>query len=58
MESSLLVNNNRDLWAINNLFGTYREYIFLRILQYTYVLCYYFILFDDKLLLCIKRFNK
>jgi len=31
---------------------------FWRILQYIAVLCYYFILFDDKLLLYIKRFNK
>jgi len=23
-----LICNNRDLWAINNLFGTYHEYIF------------------------------
>ena len=28
------------------------------ILQYISVLCYYFILFDDKLLLYIKIFNK
>jgi len=46
------------LWAINNLFGTYREYIFWCILQYVSVLCYYFILFDDKILLDIKIFNK
>ena len=38
----------------------YREYIFWRILQYVSVLhvCYYFILFDDKILLDIKIFNK
>jgi len=53
-----LICNNRDLWAINNLFGTYREYIFWRILQFVSVLCYYFILFDDKILLDIKIFNK
>jgi len=52
-----LICNNRDLWAINNLFGTYREYIFLPILQYVSVLCYYFILFDDKILFNIKIFN-
>jgi len=53
-----LICNNRDLWAINNLFGTYREYIFWRILQYVSILCYYFILFDDKILFDIKIFNK
>jgi len=31
----------------NQQFGTYREYIFWRILQYIAVLCYYFILCDD-----------
>jgi len=40
-----LICNNRDLWAINNLSGTYREYIYWRILQYVSVLCYHFILF-------------
>ena len=36
----------------------YREYIFWRILQNVSVLCYYFILFDVKILLDIKIFNK
>jgi len=33
-----------NLWAINILFGTCREYIFLRILQYLSVLCNYFMI--------------
>jgi len=44
--------------AINNLIVAYREYNFRRILQYLSVLSYYFILFDNKILIDIKRFNK
>ena len=44
--------------AINNLIVAYGQYKFWRILQYVSVLCYYFILFDDKILIDIKRFNK
>jgi len=58
MEWALLVNNNRDLWAIDNLFGTYREYIFWRTLQYISFFWLLFHTFDDKQLLDITRINK
>jgi len=53
MELALSVNNNRDLWAINNLYGTYREYIFCvfcNILLY-YVIILYFVTIDYYLIL-------
>jgi len=58
MESELYVNTYRNFMAINNLIVAYGQYKFWRILQYVSVLCYYFILFDDKILIDIKRFNK
>ena len=43
---------------INNLIVAYRQYNTWRILQYVSVLCYYVILFDDRIVIDIKRFNK
>jgi len=56
----LIVNNNQNLLAVNNLIGIYREYIF----TYLYfaicvcATCYYLIPFDDKKAFYISIFNK
>jgi len=55
---SLKVNDYQNLLEINNYTVQIVNTIFGHILQYVLVLCYYFILFDNKISLDINRFNK
>ena len=58
-DNFLILSATTEIYGQSTIFSVHIvNTFFWRILQYASVLCYYFILFDDKILLDIKIFNK